>query len=206
MKTAVAVLLIAFLAVPAFLNTGCSSRPKATEEEQLYYNHGGDILRRKRTEVRQVEKSRQVYNQQTKKYETVTETGTETVTVLEIETSDGRIIDYPASVSIANKLREGEEIPSLTKGQAASAGLIGDCVLVTRVVEGGNAHAAGVLEDDLIVKYNGKMALGYKVLSDLISETSPDEEVALVVERDDRQIQLTVTGGELGVEMEDYWR
>lgn len=207
MKPAIAVILAVLLAAPAlFVNTGCSSRPKATAEERLYYNHGGDYLRRKRTEVRQVEKQRRVRNPETGQYETVIETGTETVTILEIETADGQIIDYATSVAIANRLREGQEIPSLSRDQAAAAGLIGECVLVTQVVEGGAAHQAGIQEDDLIISYNGERALGYRTLVELVSETSEDDEITIVVQRDDRQIQMAAKGGYLGAEMEDYWR
>jgi predicted metalloprotease with PDZ domain len=181
---------------------GCASRPKASEADSLYYQHGGETLRRKRTETRHV--TEKVWNKETRQYDQVSTT--KTLTVLEIETSDGRIVDYEASLGLANELREGQPIPTISDERAAKAGLIGDCVEVTRVVSGGRADAAGVQEDDLIVKYDGQSVLGARKLRDLTAATKPADTVTLVVERDGKQQQLSVHGGDLGVEVEDYWR
>lgn len=182
--------------------TGCSSRPKSTEQDRLYYNHGGDTLRRKRVEQRTY--TEKVYNSQTKVYDRVTKT--RTVTVLEIEREDGTIVDYEASAETGNQLTEGKKIPTLTNEQAAAAGLIGDSCLVNKVVAGGAGDAAGIREDDLIITYNGQQALGYKRTMELIDATKPDQLVKIVVERDGQQLQLEAAGGPLGVEIEDNWK
>ena len=197
-----ATLLVVCLSAILAFSTGCSSRPKSSEQDRLYYNHGGDTLRRKRTETRTV--TEKVWNKDTQKYDEVS--STKTLTVLEIEREDGTIIDYEASIDLANRLREGAPIPTLTHEEAARAGLIGDCVLVNKVVQGGAADRAGVQEDDLIISYNGEPALGYKRTLELIDQTTPEDRVKIVVERDGQQLQLEGDGGQLGVEIEDEWR
>lgn len=185
---------------------GCSSRPKASEEDTLYANYGGDTLRRKRTETRTEDVTDRVYNESTKKWESRTRSETKTVTVLEIERADGTIMDYEVSIGLGNKLREGAPIPRLNDEQAAAAGVVGNCVKVTNVVMGAAADAAGVMEDDLVISYNGQKALGVKKLQSLVDATEPGQRVKIVVERDGQQMQLEVEGGPLGLEGKDEWK
>lgn len=200
--------VLCLLCVVALLASlpGCSSRPKASEEDTLYANYGGDTLRRKRTETRTEDVTDRVYNDATGKWENRTRSETKTVTVLEIERADGTIVDYEVSIGLANKLREGGPIPRLDDEQAAAAGVVGNCVRVTNVVLGATGDAAGIMEDDLIISYNGQKALGVKKLQSLVDATEPGQRVKLVVERDGQQMQLEADGGSLGVEGEDEWK
>lgn len=198
LRTTLAVLVLLCLV----FSFGCSSRPKATEADTLYYQHGGDTLRRKRTESRTI--NRRVWNAEAKRYDNVS--STKTITVLEIESADGRIVDYEASLDLANQLREGQPIPTLTLERAAAAGLVGNCVKVTNIVLGGNAATAGVERGDLILQYNGRAALGTRALRELVEATNADDEVTIVIERGNNQRQLTVRGGSLGIETADEWR
>lgn len=200
LRTTLAVLVLLCLAFS--FSAGCSSRPKATEADTLYYTHGGETLRRKRTETRNV--TQRVWNKDTKQYDNVTRQ--RTITVLEIESSDGRIVDYEASLDLANQLREGQPIPTITLERAAAAGLVGNCVKVTNVVIGGNAAAAGMQRGDLILRYNGRAALGTRALRDLVDASNAEETVTIVVERGKDQLQLTAQGGPLGIETADEWR
>ncbi|MHC4841044.1 MAG: PDZ domain-containing protein [Planctomycetota bacterium] len=201
MKIAKIALFVALCAVIGF-STGCSFRPQPTEQETLYYQYGGQNLRRKRTQTEMVE--REEYNSRTKTYFTVRENVT--VVVLEIDGPDGRIEEFRTSPEIANQLQEGKPIPSLTPAQASKAGFVGNSVEASNVYVGGNAGKGGMKNGDIIISYNGETALGVTALRDMTRGTSAGDTVKVNVLRDGQGMVLTVNGGDLEIDMEEHWR
>ena len=67
---------------------------------------------------------------------------------------------------------------------------------VADVTPGGPADRAGLEPGDLVLEVGGKPVSGFQGMATLIREHAPGETVALLIERDGRQIEVPVTVGE----------
>jgi serine protease Do len=70
-------------------------------------------------------------------------------------------------------------------------------VLVSKVEENSPAAKAGIKEEDVILKFNGKDINNSVELSTLVASTSPNSEVDLKILRNGRTMDITVKLGEL---------
>lgn len=68
-------------------------------------------------------------------------------------------------------------------------------VAVEKVVDNSPAKQAGLQDGDVIVKFNGEEITGFRKLTRLISETSPDHQAKLTVLRGGSERDVTVTMG-----------
>src|SRR5437899_4071859 len=68
-------------------------------------------------------------------------------------------------------------------------------VAVEKVLENSPAAAAGIQNGDVIVRFNGEEVTSTRKLTRLISEVSPDHQVALTVIRGGREQEITATLG-----------
>lgn len=74
---------------------------------------------------------------------------------------------------------------------------------VEAVLPGGNAAASGLLQGDLITVYDGEAVSGAEALRDLTRETRPNRSIPITILRGGRTLSARVTGGTLGVTIED---
>lgn len=74
---------------------------------------------------------------------------------------------------------------------------------VEAVLPGGNAAASGLLADDLITVYDGEAVSGAEALRDLARETRPNRSIPITILRGGRTLSARVTGGSLGITIED---
>jgi len=70
-------------------------------------------------------------------------------------------------------------------------------VLVTHVVKDGPAEKAGILEDDVILYFDGKKILRPDRLTDAVREKNPGTEVKITLFRDKTEKEVTVKIGKL---------
>ena len=68
-------------------------------------------------------------------------------------------------------------------------------VAVEKVVEGSPAQAAGLLEGDVIVRFNGQEVGSSRMLTRLVNEVSPDHSARITVIRGGSERELNVTVG-----------
>lgn len=68
-------------------------------------------------------------------------------------------------------------------------------VAVEKVLDNSPAKQAGLQDGDVIVKFNGEEITGYRKLTRLISETSPDHQAKLTIVRGGSEREVTVTMG-----------
>lgn len=68
-------------------------------------------------------------------------------------------------------------------------------VAVEKVADDSPAKQAGLQDGDVIVKFNGEEVTGFRKLSRLISETSPDHQARLTILRGGSERDITVTMG-----------
>ncbi len=75
--------------------------------------------------------------------------------------------------------------------------------LIDRVFHMSNAEASGLLSEDLVTEYDGMTVEGAVEFKALVHGTQPNRVVPLKVQRDGRTISMRVTGGFLGVVIEN---
>ena len=86
----------------------------------------------------------------------------------------------------------------------------GGSVMITSIVAGSPAEVAGIQADDRLVSFAGEAVTSQRQLQFLVAETTVGEPRPCTVERDGRQIELTVTLSELDLKRldavaEDFW-
>jgi S1-C subfamily serine protease len=69
---------------------------------------------------------------------------------------------------------------------------VGEGVLVTNVLEGGSAEAAGVKSGDVITKFNGTVIKSSPELQEQVSKYKPGDKIILTVKRNDKEIAINV--------------
>ncbi len=75
-------------------------------------------------------------------------------------------------------------------------GLPQDACVIDRPVPNSGAEAAGLIQDDVILKYDGKDVLSFEQLRNLIAANAPGDEVAIVIRRGKNEMEKTVKLGE----------
>ena len=78
-------------------------------------------------------------------------------------------------------------------------------VRVTAVNEDGAARAAGVVVGDVLLTYRGARVRNQDELRAAIGGTKPDDRVIIDLLRDGRPLKLTVSGGRMGVGIDNHW-
>ncbi len=95
----------------------------------------------------------------------------------------------------------GVGIQPLTKELAESFGVDeGKGILIGQVMEGTGADKAGLKQGDIIVEYNGQPVGDLNSFRSRIASTAPGTDIQLVVLRDGKRIEKTVTIGTLDEE------
>lgn len=91
----------------------------------------------------------------------------------------------------------GVAIDDVTRGEAEELGL-GEArgALITEVVEESPAAEAGLLEDDVVLSWNGQEVMGALHLRRLVRETPPGRTVSVALFRDGQRREMDVTVGE----------
>jgi serine protease Do len=93
----------------------------------------------------------------------------------------------------------GVNIQDITPEMAKSLKLKGQAegAIVTDVVPGGPADKAGVEQGDIIVQYNGNKVDDVTKLRNMVAATSPGDSAKLTVLRKNKEIELSMTVGDL---------
>lgn len=107
-------------------------------------------------------------------------------------------------VEICNKIIEKENSPEpyigitvsekYTSSVLAFYGYPSGAVVLT-VADGSPAYNAGIRRGDIITKFNSKEIKEYTVLEELLSECTPDQQVAVEIYRSGRNYSTTITVG-----------
>jgi serine protease Do len=92
----------------------------------------------------------------------------------------------------------GVTIQLVTSDLALSLGLSGvSSALVSSVQGGSPAERAGIRRGDVIMGFNGTPVTDSNALRNQVARTQPGTEVTLTISRDNRELQVRVTLGEL---------
>ena len=71
-------------------------------------------------------------------------------------------------------------------------------MLVTSVISGGSAEAAGIQEGDVIVSYNGKNVMDMDTLVSYVGESNVGDEVKIgIVRNGDTSVEVTAVLGNI---------
>ena len=73
-------------------------------------------------------------------------------------------------------------------------------VEISRVLASSPAERGGLTEGDEIVSYGGKRVFSFLELSSLAGQRSSDERVVVEIRRDGQSMQLTIPGGDMGID------
>ena len=88
-----------------------------------------------------------------------------------------------------------------TKEQAVEKKEYENAVLVKKVLPGSQAEVINLLENDLIVQYDGIKIISSGQLASEVKKRSPDERFELIVIRDNRPAEYIVNGGLIGIQI-----
>jgi len=108
-----------------------------------------------------------------------------------------RFIDSLIKTGKAQKAQLGVVVMTVTEELAKALGLkVNYGAIVTQVLEDSPAERAGIIENDVIVKFNDINITTKEELVSLIHSHTPGDTVNLTVERSGKQINISVTLGE----------
>lgn len=109
-------------------------------------------------------------------------------------------VPYPLAKRVMDEIIENGTV---RRGQLGFSGKGFDNrgILVNSVMTNGPAHMAGLKVNDLLLSVAGEEVRDVSKTLDLIAETAPGTQLQLVVSRDDKIITMTVTVGELNLQM-----
>jgi hypothetical protein len=108
----------------------------------------------------------------------------------------------------ARNLAAREAVVVLVNGENSAAVRLEEpnCARLTRVQPRGAGAEAGLQAGDVVVEYNGQTVGGWQGLSQAIRQTREGETIGILIDRGGALMQLTVKGGQLGIEGSDAVR
>ncbi|MFN0026504.1 MAG: S1C family serine protease [Acidimicrobiales bacterium] len=122
-------------------------------------------------------------------------------TQIRTETGDNNGIGFAVPIDLAYDVAQ-----SLIRGEPIRLGYLGvrtddpafgsSGAMVVRVEAASPAATAGIQEGDLVLSVNGQPIRGFEELASIIRATQPGQKLDLVIERDGKELDLSVTVGE----------
>jgi hypothetical protein len=84
-------------------------------------------------------------------------------------------------------------------------GIIKVTVKIAGIADNSQAQSIGLQKGDIIIEYNKEAVLNEKMMVHLVSQTKPEENVSMIIRRQDKNIRLALQGGRIGIEiLKDY--
>lgn len=122
-------------------------------------------------------------------------------TQIRTDTGDNNGIGFAVPIDLAYEVAQ-----SLIQGEPIRLGYLGvrtddpafgrSGAMVVRVEPGSPADQAGIEEGDLVISVNGTPIRGFEELASIIRATQPGQKLDLDIERERKQLNLSVTVGE----------
>jgi len=81
-------------------------------------------------------------------------------------------------------------------------GTIKITVKIVGIADNSQAQSIGLQKGDIIIEYNNETVLNEKMMLHLVSQTKPEENVSIIIRRQDKNIRFALQGGRIGIEIQ----